>query len=115
MRELDMFQHEKRGKERIITKTSDKDNWKEVKNTLIKGVGVNSIPVILIKDADYSSNRSLLLSHEHEGRDLQLEHAEKTLQHMAALWGKDVALQSTVNGKDSLLRLKDDQLKIERQ
>lgn len=114
MRDLDMFQHEKRGKERVITKVSDEDSWKEVKESLLKNVGCGSIPVIQVTDADYGQKRSLYLKHEHEGRDLQLEYCEKTLEHVQALWGRDVYLETTVNGRPSLLRLQDGSLKVER-
>jgi stage V sporulation protein R len=114
MQELDLFQHEKRGKERVISKVSDDENWKDVKENLIRNVGMGSRPIIKITDADYKGNRALYLLHEHEGRDLQLEYCEKTLQHLSTLWGKAVMLETIVNGKRSLLRLVDNSLKVER-
>lgn len=114
MRELDMFQHEKRGKERVITKVSDEQSWKDVKETLLKNVGMGSIPIIKIEDADFGEKRTLYLKHEHDGRDLQLEYAEKTLQHLHALWEREVVLESSVNGKSSLLRLVGNAIKVER-
>ena len=114
MRELDLFQHEKRGKERVITKVSDEENWDEVRQTLIRNVGMGSIPGIFIEDADHGGSHTLYMRHEHDGRDLQLEYAEKTLQHVKELWGRGVVLETIVNGRRSLLRLVDDSLKIER-
>lgn len=114
MRQLDIFQHEKRGKERVITKVSDEESWKDVKETLIKNVGMGSFPRIFITDADYGKNRTLYLKHEHDGRDLQLEYAEKTLEHSRTLWGRDCVLETTVNGRPSLLRLVGNTLKVDR-
>ncbi len=114
MRELDLFQHEKRGKDRVITKISDEESWQQVKNTMIANVGMGSIPVIKVEDADHGGKRSLYLKHEHDGRDLQLEYAERTLNHVLKLWGKNVVLETIVNGKKSLLRMQGDSLKIER-
>lgn len=114
MRELDMFQHEKRGKERVVTKVSDEDNWKQVKETLIQSVGMGSIPVIKIDDADFGGKRTLYLKHEHDGRDLQLEYAERTLEHLKKLWGREVILETSVNGRKSQLKLQGEALKIER-
>jgi len=114
MRQLDMFQHEKRGKERVITKVSDEESWKDVKETLIRNVGCGSIPTIHITDADYGQRRSLYLKHEHDGRDLQLEYCERTLEHVQELWGRDVYLETIVNGRNSLIRLQDGALKVER-
>ncbi|MCI5065075.1 SpoVR family protein [bacterium] len=112
MRELALFQHEKRGKERVVTKVSDEENWEDVKNTLIANVGTGTLPVIKIVDADFGGKRTLQLKHFHDGRDLQLEYAEKCLQHIQALWGRQVVLESSVNGKDTQLKLVDGSLKI---
>lgn len=114
MRELDIFQHEKRGKERVITKVSDEEQWQEVKENLLKSIGMGHRPVIFVDDADFEGKRSLYLRHEHEGRDLQLEYAEKTLQHVSKLWGREVVLETLINGRKSLLRLADNTLKIDR-
>lgn len=114
MRELELFQHEKRGKERVITKVSDDENWNQVKETLIKNVGTGSLPIIKVQDADFGGNRSLYLKHYHEGRDLKLEYAERTLKHLVRLWGREVVLETPINGKPSLLKLVGDSLKIEK-
>ena len=114
MRELDIFQHEKRGKERVITKVSDEEGWDQIKQTILKNVGMGSIPVIQVVDADHGGRRTLYLKHEHDGRDLQLEYAERTLEHVKILWGREVVLETIVNGRASLLRLAGDSLKVER-
>jgi len=114
MRELELFQHEKRGQERIITKVSDEENWHQVKETLIQSVGTGSIPSIKIEDADFGKQRTLYLKHYHDGRDLQLEYAERTLKHVKALWEREVVLETIVNGKKSVLKLAGESLKIER-
>lgn len=114
MQELELFQHEKRGKDRVITKVSDEESWQEVKENLIRNVGTGSIPIIRIEDADFGRNRTLYLKHSHDGRDLQLEYAEHTLKHLKALWERDVALETYINGKRSLLKLVGDGMKVER-
>ena len=82
MREMDMFQYEPKGEEYVISQVSDKDSWRAVKETLLKNVGIGGIPMIKIEDADYEHNRVLYLKHYHEGRDLQLEYAERTLAYL---------------------------------
>lgn len=114
MRELDLFQHEKRGKERVITKVSDEESWQQIKETLIANVGMGSIPTILIDDADFGERRTLYLKHEHDGRDLQLEYAEQTMRHAEFLWQREVVLETIVNGRASLLKLVGNSLKVER-
>jgi stage V sporulation protein R len=112
--ELELFQHERRGKDRVITKVASEESWEEIKENLIRNVGANSIPVIKIEDADFGRERTLYLKHYHDGRDLLLEYCEQTLRHIKALWERDVVLESELNGKKSLLRLIDGALKVEK-
>jgi stage V sporulation protein R len=114
MEELNLFQYERRGKERVVTKVADEENWKDLKETLIKGVGTGSIPVIKVDDADFGRNRTLYLKHYHDGRDLHLEYAEHTLKHVSRLWEREVVLETSINGKSSLLKIVGESLKIER-
>jgi stage V sporulation protein R len=103
MREMDMFQYEPRGDELVIDKVSDEEGWKPIKETLIKSVGTGSIPVIKVEDADFGHNRTLYLKHYHDGRDLLLEYAEKSLAFTYRLWGRECVLETTLQGKRSLL------------
>jgi stage V sporulation protein R len=103
MRELDLIRYEPRGDELVISDVSDADGWRQVKDMLLKSVGMGSVPVIRIEDADSGNNRTLLLSHAHDGRDLQLENAERTLGYIHRLWGRDVVLETVMNGKKAVL------------
>jgi len=103
MREMDLFEYETRGEEFVVSKVSDEDGWKQVKETLIKNVGANSIPVIKVEDADFGQTRTLYLKHSHDGRDLHLEYAEKTLAYLQRLWAREVVLETVLEGKRSLL------------
>jgi len=114
MDELNLFQHERRGKERVVTKVPDDEGWKEMRDNLIKSVGAGSLPVIKVEDADFGRNRTLYLKHYHDGRDLQLEYADHTLRHIAGLWEREVVLETVISGKPSILKLVGDSMKIER-
>jgi stage V sporulation protein R len=114
MEEAHLFQHERRGKERVVSHIPDEENWQSIKETLIRNVGTASIPVIKVEDADYGRKRTLHLKHYHDGRDLQLEYAEQTLKHVSRLWAREVVLETSINGKPSMLKLVGDGLKIER-
>jgi stage V sporulation protein R len=113
MRELDLFQHEKKGTDRVITKISDEENWEAVKHTLIANIGSGSIPKMKIIDSDYGKSRSLYLRHEHDGRDLLLEYAEQCLKHIAKLWERDVYLETTLNSKPSLIKMHNKEMTVE--
>ena len=78
-------------------------HWREVKETLIRSVGTNGIPVIKVEDADFGHNHTLYLKHSHDGRDLHLEYAEKTLSYLQRLWGRECVLETTLQGKRSQL------------
>ncbi len=103
MRELDIFEYETRGEEYVVSKVSDEEGWKPVKETLIRSIGSNSIPVIKVEDADFGQTRTLYLKHDHDGRDLHLEYAEKTLAYLQRLWGREVVLETVLESKKSLL------------
>jgi stage V sporulation protein R len=103
MRDLDLFRYEAKGDDLVVSDVSDEEGWRSVKETLVKSVGMGGVPVIRVEDADYNHTRTLLLSHAHDGRDLQLEYAEKTLAYVHRLWGREVALETTVNGKRTFL------------
>ncbi len=108
MREMDMFEYEPRGEDLVISEVSDKEGWRGIKETLIKNVGMGGVPVIKIEDADYNQSRSLYVKHYHEGRDLQLEYAEKAISYLHRLWGHEVVLETVVNSKRALLSYSDD-------
>jgi len=103
MRDLDLFQYESKGDDLVVTRVSNEDGWRDVKSTLLQNIGMGTTPVIRITDADFGGNRTLHLVHEHEGRDLLVEYAEKTLLHLHTLWGREVALETVINGKRMIL------------
>jgi stage V sporulation protein R len=102
-RELDLIRYEPKGEELVVTHISDEEGWQQVKETLLRNVGMGQVPVIKIEDADFGHTRTLYLRHQHDGRDLQLEAGEKTLGYLHRLWGHDVAVETVVNGKRTLL------------
>jgi stage V sporulation protein R len=112
VRELNLFEYQSRGHEKVVSRVADEDSWQAIKDTLIQSVGTGTIPVIKVEDADYSNNRGLFIKHSHDGRDLQLEYAEKTLQYLRQLWGREVVLETVINDKKSLLCFADDKLTI---
>ena len=112
IRELNLFEYQSRGGDQVVARVADDENWRAIKETLIRNVGTGTIPVIKIEDADYGKNRVLYLKHHHDGRDLQLEYAEKTLRYLYQLWGREVVLDTEINGKQSLLAFADDKLTI---
>ncbi len=104
MRKLDLFEVDQRGEQRVASKVSSEDDWEAVKATLLQNVGSATIPVIRVVDADHGGSRTLLLHHDHDGRELHLEYAEHTLAHAYRLWGRPVLLATRLGNKEMLLR-----------
>jgi stage V sporulation protein R len=99
MRELDIFRYEHKGDDLVVSDVADEEGWRAVKETLLKNVGMGGVPVIRVEDADFGGSRTLLLGHQHDGRDLQLEQAEKTLSYVHRLWGHEIVLDTMLEGK----------------
>ena len=112
MRELNLFEYHTRGNEQVVSRVADEENWRQIKDTLIQNVGTGTIPVIKVEDADYNHNRTLLLKHDHDGRDLQLDYAEKTMKYLQQLWGHDVAMETVIDGNPTFLSFSDNKLAI---
>ena len=103
MAELDLFRYEHRQDDLVVSDVADDEGWRQVKATLLASVGMGSVPVLRVQDADFGHNRSLLVEHEHDGRDLELENAERTLAYLYRLWGRDVALRTVLGEKPTIL------------
>ena len=104
IRELDLFAYYPVSDEYIIGNVGDEENsCNQIRSTLIKNVGMNTMPVIRIDDADFGGNRVLHVVHDHDGRDLLLEHAEKTLRYLFQLWGREVVLETIVDNEHIIL------------
>jgi stage V sporulation protein R len=114
IRELNLFEYKNRGNEQVVSRVADDDNWREIKETLIQNVGTATIPVIKVEDSDYANNRTLLLKHYHDGRDLQLEYAEKTLKYIHQLWGHDVAMDTVLDGRNTQLMFSDGKFAVKK-
>ena len=104
MRDLDLFSYRTRGDHLVVDEIADEDGWEEVKSQLLRQIGMGGSPVIRIVDADHNRRRALYLTHEHDGRDLDMGAAEKTLAHLRQLWGHDILLETRMRGKRTLLQ-----------
>ena len=107
VRELGLFEYEFRGDQKVVGNIADSEGWARVKETLLKNVGMNTVPVIKVEDADFGHKHTLFLVHYHDGRDLDLEYAEKTLFYISRLWPGEVVLETMLNGAKYLLNFSD--------
>jgi len=112
MRELDLFRYAEKGSELVVTDVSDDSGWQTVRDTLIQTIGTNGIPIIRVVDADWGGARTLLLRHEHDGRDLELRSAEHTLAYVQRLWGRPVRMETRIENRPATLRHSDDGFEV---
>ncbi len=103
VRSLGLYQYAPKKGDYVVSEVADEEGWEKIKQTLIENVGTATIPVIRVENGDFEGNRTLLLKHYFDNRELNLEHAEKTLGFAYRLWGRPVVLQTVVGGKDTLL------------
>ena len=99
MQEMNYFSYSfKKSKKSItIDDISDDEGWEKVRDELIKNVGLNRIPTVYVDEID--KNNVLSLVHEHDGRDLDLNYAQKVYEYIKILWGDNIKLVSTVENE----------------
>lgn len=93
-KELNLFQFRKSGRDYIVSEIADDEGFEKIKETLIASVGINSIPNIRV--IDVGRHNTLVLEHEWDGRELNLEYAHNTVKHIAGLWGGKVRLKTRI-------------------
>jgi stage V sporulation protein R len=101
-RELNLFTYSKKGKGRggdwtIDEIMEDEDSWEEIRRNLLMQVGGNMIPVIYIDEA---KDGELIMRHEHDGRDLELDYADNSVNMVKYLWKGPVKLFTIIEGED---------------
>ena len=99
-RKLNLFSYsfQKTGSKYVIGEISDEEGWKSVKNALINNVGINSAPVVYVSGLN-KKNNTLHIRHEHDGRDLEVQYANRVFDNIRFLWGDEVEFSSTVEGE----------------
>ena len=69
---------------------------------------MGGIPVARVNDADHGRRGELLLCHGHDGRDLHVDYAKKTLAYARRLWGRNVTLETRLDGAPCSLKCHED-------
>lgn len=109
-RDLDLFVYELKDDAWKIT---DKQ-WERVRDALCDAMTNFGHPYIVVEDGDYRGRRELLLRHQHDGRDLDLPYAEKTMQYLYQLWGRPVHLETQVEGRRTRITCEGEKVTMEK-
>jgi stage V sporulation protein R len=81
-----------------IRNISNEEGWQTVRDDLIKNVGLNSVPVVLVKEL--RKDGTLVLEHQHDGRDIELSEANKVFERINDLWGGEVKFTTIIEDDD---------------
>lgn len=96
--ELNLFEYVKKGNDYVVKEVSDEEGWKSIRDYLAVSVGMGGIPVIRVEEW-VQKDRLLILEHQYEGRELELNYAYETLKHVVDLWDARVGLITQLDGK----------------
>lgn len=87
--DLNLFSYSSKKKAGVtIDDVSDEIGWEQVKNDLISQVAGGSIPVVYVDEL--KRDGLLVVRHEHDGRDLEIKHANEVVEHIKHLWNGQV-------------------------
>lgn len=78
----------------VVDDISDNEGWENVRDEMIKNVGLNRLPVVFVDELEKDGTLSLV--HEHDGRDIELNYARKVFEFIETLWGDNVKLITIV-------------------
>jgi stage V sporulation protein R len=104
--ELDLYIFELQDEEDWVI--TDK-TWGRVRDQLVADMTNFGFPYIEVVDGDYNGNRELFLRHRFERAELDLEYAQKAMEHVYKLWGRDVHLETVVDETQTVLHYDGDE------
>jgi stage V sporulation protein R len=79
-------------------------DFEKVKKQLLDSLTNRGQPVIRVDNGNFKNTGELLLRHDHEGVDLDMNHAKDTLQNLFKVWKRPVSIFTIVEEKGKLLR-----------
>lgn len=81
-----------------IDDVNDETGWRDIRDALVAGSGINRIPKIYVDDMDRYGN--LILRHDHDGRDLDINFATSVVDQMSNLSGGTVKLLTIIEDEE---------------
>lgn len=93
--DLNLFSYSSKKREGVtVDDVSDDIGWEQVKANLISNVAGGSIPVVYVDEL--KRDGMLVVKHEHDGRDLELKHANEVVEHIKHLWNGPVKFYTMI-------------------
>jgi stage V sporulation protein R len=81
---------------------SDRD-YEAIKRNLLLRLTNMGHPIIHVVDGNYRNRAELLLRHQHEGMDIDLDEARDTLKNLHRIWQRPVNLTTTIEDQSKML------------
>lgn len=78
-------------------------DYRTIKTTLLFKLTNMGFPIVDVVDGNFRNRGELLLKHQHEGFDLELDEAKDALKSLYRLWGRPVHLWTVVEGQHKLI------------
>lgn len=96
--EMNLFEYVYSDDEYIISEVADEEGWKKIRDTIAASAGLGNIPVIKVIEMVRKDN-TLILEHDYDGRELELNYAFETIKHIVDLWDGKVMLATNIDDK----------------
>lgn len=104
--DLNLFEYASNDENYVVKEVADDNGYKSIRNTLCSSCGMGTIPLIRVVEMS-SKDKTLILEHVSDGRELNMDYAEATLKYMYELWGHTVVLLTKQLGKEIRLTCDD--------
>ena len=111
--ELNLFEYAAKDGNYVISEVADDSGFKNIRNTLASSCGVGSVPLIRVVEMS-QKDKTLILEHVFDGRELNTNYAEATLKYIYELWGHTVTLKTTQLGKEIKLVCEDNKISVKK-
>ena len=97
--ELYLFEYAAKDGNYIVKEVADDNGFVSIRNTLASTCGVGSIPLIRVTEM-LQKDKTLMLEHVFDGRELNIDYAQATLKYIYELWGHTVNLKTSQIGNE---------------
>jgi stage V sporulation protein R len=77
-------------------------DFKKIKEKMLFGLSNGGQPFIYISDGNFQNKGELLLTHKHQGLDLDVRWARETMRSLAEIWKRPVNVETEVDGQKKL-------------
>lgn len=109
--DLNLFEYAAQDGNYVVKEVADDNGFKSIRNTLASSCGVGSIPLIRVAEMS-QKDKTLILEHVFDGRELNIAYAEATLKYIYNLWGHKVILNTTQTGNKIKIECADDKIVV---